>query len=257
MMDDEKRNHMIQKERNKMLPYIIIHNEMSLDGRFDWMADDQGLYYETIYRIQVDAMLSGSNTMLEAQNNIGNNTFKQEFTPAAKDFSDTRQLLVVVDSRGCIKDWSVLRNQPYWRDVVVLCSNETPRDHLEGLREQKVETIIAGDHHVDLHKCLSMLRAEYGVSKLRVDSGGILNGVLLRAGLVNEVVIILNPCLTGGRSPRTFYVADDLDARDEIIALDLKKVEELRDGFLWLQYEVAPVQGKTKKIPEITSVGSD
>ena len=112
-----------------MLPYISIHNEMSLDGRFDWMADDHGLYYETIYRFQVDAMLSGSNTMLEAQKNMGNNTFKQEYTPAAKDFSDARQLLVVVDSRGRIQDWSILRNQPYWRDVVVLCSNATPYDH--------------------------------------------------------------------------------------------------------------------------------
>ena len=221
-----------------MLPYISIHNEMSLDGHFDWMADDQGLYYETIDRFQVDAMLSGSNTILEAQNNMGNNTHKQEYIPAAKDLSDARQLLVVVDSRGRIKDWSVLRNQPYWRDVVVLCSNATPRDHLEGLREQKVETIIAGDYHVDLHKGLATLRAEFGVSKLRVDSGGILNGVLLRAGLVNEVVVILNPCLTGGISARTFYVADDLDSQDGIISLELKKVEELRDGFLWLQYLV-------------------
>jgi 2,5-diamino-6-(ribosylamino)-4(3H)-pyrimidinone 5'-phosphate reductase len=242
---------------NKMLPYISIHNEMSLDGRFDWMSDDQGLYYETIYRFQVDGLLSGSNTMLEAQNNMGNNTYKQDYTPAAKDPSDGRQLLVVVDSRGRIKDWSVLRNQPYWRDVVVLCSNATPREHLERLRAQKVETIIAGENHVDLHNCLVTLRAEYGVSKLRVDSGGILNGVLLRAGLVNEVVIILNPCLTGGKSARTFYVADDLVSRDGIISLELKKVEELRDGFLWLQYLVIPAPVTTEDSPDLTGAGSD
>ena len=47
-----------------MLPYIIIHNEMSLDGRFDWILDDHGLYYQTIDRFQVDAMLSGSKTKL-------------------------------------------------------------------------------------------------------------------------------------------------------------------------------------------------
>jgi 2,5-diamino-6-(ribosylamino)-4(3H)-pyrimidinone 5'-phosphate reductase len=240
-----------------MLPYIIIHNEMSLDGRFDWMADDQGLYYETTYRFQVDAMLSGSNTMLEAQKNLGNNKYKQEYTPAAKNLSDDRQLLIVVDSRGRIKDWRVLRNQPYWRDVVVLCSNATPRDHLEGLRAQKVETIVAGDQHVDLRECLATLRANYGVSNLRVDSGGILNGVLLRAGLVNEVVVILNPCLTGGNSARTFYVADDLVSRDGIISLELRKVEELRDGFLWLQYLVIPAQVTTEDSPDLTGAGSD
>jgi 2,5-diamino-6-(ribosylamino)-4(3H)-pyrimidinone 5'-phosphate reductase len=230
-----------------MLPHICIHNEMSLDGRFDWMADDQGLYYETISRFQVDAMLSGSNTMLEALENFGTSTIVQDYSPAAKNFADPRQLLVVFDSRGRIKDWSVLRNQPYWRDVVVLCSHATPPDHLEYLYEQKIETIIAGDKHVDLRNGLAMLRAEYGVEKLRVDSGGILNGVLLRAGLVNEVVVILNPCLTGGRSARTFYVADDLCSRDGIISLSLSKIEELRDGYLWLKYGVIPNETTTDR----------
>ena len=49
-----------------MLPYAMIHNEMSLDGRLDWMSDDQGLYYETIARFEVETKLSGSNTILDA-----------------------------------------------------------------------------------------------------------------------------------------------------------------------------------------------
>ena len=221
-----------------MLPYITIHNEMSLDGRFDWMADDHGLYYETIGLFQVDAMLSGSNTMLEARSSLGASTPAGEFRPAAKDWDDPRQLLVVVDSRGRIKDWSVLRNQPYWRDVLVLCSQTTPKEHLANLREQRVETIIAGREQVDLGAALAELRATYRIEQLRVDSGGILNGILLRAGLVDEIAVIINPCLTGGTTPRTFFVADDLPSRDGVISLSLQKVEELRDGYLWLQYKL-------------------
>jgi 2,5-diamino-6-(ribosylamino)-4(3H)-pyrimidinone 5'-phosphate reductase len=225
-------------QESRMLPYVTIHNEMSLDGRFDWMTDDHGLYYETIYRFQVDAMLSGSNTMLEALKHMAASAPASEFTPAAKNFADPRQLLVVVDSRGRIKDWSVLRNQPYWRDVVVLCSQATPQEHLDRLREQQVDTIIAGQDQVDLRAALAELRTEYRVERLRIDSGGILNGVLLRAGLVDEIAVIINPCLTGGKSPRTLFVADDLPSRDGVIPLSLKKVEELRDGYLWLHYEV-------------------
>ena len=65
-----------------MLPHITIHNEMSLDGRFDWMADDHGLYYETIGRFEVDAMLSGSNTMLEAHEHMKGSTHSDVFKPA-------------------------------------------------------------------------------------------------------------------------------------------------------------------------------
>jgi 2,5-diamino-6-(ribosylamino)-4(3H)-pyrimidinone 5'-phosphate reductase len=223
-----------------MLPHITIHNEMSLDGRFDWMLDDSGLYYETINRFKVDAMLSGSHTMLEALKHMQMSEPSKDFKPAAKDFADQRQLLVVVDSQGQITDWSSLRNQPYWRDVVVLCSKATPKQYLDKLREDKIETILAGQDKVDLRIALIELRSEYRVEKIRVDSGGILNGALLRAGLVDEIAVIINPCLAGGYAARTLFVANDLTSRDGVIPLTLIKMEELRDGYLWLQYKVNP-----------------
>jgi riboflavin biosynthesis pyrimidine reductase len=60
---------------------------------------------------------------------------------------------------------------------------------------------------------------------------------------VDEIAVIINPCLTGGKSPRTLFVADDLSSRDGVIPLSLKKIEELRDGYLWLEYEVSKTEG--------------
>jgi 2,5-diamino-6-(ribosylamino)-4(3H)-pyrimidinone 5'-phosphate reductase len=220
-----------------VLPHIFIHNEISLDGRIDWMADDHGLYYETIARWPVDAMLSGSQTMLDAVG-LATADDAESFVPAARNFDDLRQLLVVVDSRGQIENWAALRNQPYWRDVIVLCSNATPREYLDSLREQQVEFIVAGEERVDLRAALAELRSEFRVATLRVDSGGVLNGILLREGLVDSLKIILNPCLTGGTSPQTLFVAPDLPSREDVIPLKLLSVEPLRDGYLLLEYEV-------------------
>jgi 2,5-diamino-6-(ribosylamino)-4(3H)-pyrimidinone 5'-phosphate reductase len=221
-----------------MLPYVFIHNEISLDGRMDWMLDDQALYYQTIDRWPVDAMLSGSNTILAALPEMLAHNPTEEFTPAAKNFTDERQLLVVTDSRGRIQQWAAVRNQLYWRDVVVLCSQATPRAYLDNLREQQVDFIVAGEELVDLRAALTELRSEYRVESIRVDSGGILNGALLRAGLVNGLKIILNPCLTGGISPKTLFVAPDLPSRKGVYPLVLKNFEELRDGYLLLEYQV-------------------
>lgn len=221
-----------------MLPYITIHNEMSLDGRFDWMLDDRGLYYETISRFQVDAMLSGSNTMLEALKNLNTSPPSNKFQPAAKNFNDPRQLLAVVDSQGRIDEWSILRDQPYWRDVVVLCSQTTPEDYLFRLRQQQIDFIVAGQNKVDLRSALAELRSDYRVFRLRVDSGGVLNGVLLRDNLVDEIAVIINPCLTGGITPKTLFVAEDLISRDDVIRLSLMDIEELGEGYLWLAYRV-------------------
>lgn len=226
------------KRGDEILPYVLIHNEMSLDGRLDWMSDDQGLYYETIARFEVDAMLSGSNTILDAEWEPQASAIESAFAPGAKNFADPRQLLVVVDSRGRVENWPVIRNQPYWRDVVVLCSHSTPRAYLDHLREEQVDFILAGDERIDLREALAQLREQYRVESIRVDSGGVLNGALLRAGLVDEIVVIINPCLTGGSSPRILFVAEDLTSREGIIPLALKNSEVLRDGYLLLQYEI-------------------
>jgi 2,5-diamino-6-(ribosylamino)-4(3H)-pyrimidinone 5'-phosphate reductase len=220
-----------------MLPHIFIHNEISLDGRIDWMVDDHGLYYETIARWPVDAMLSGSQTILDAVD-LAADDAAADFQPAARNFDDPRQLLVVVDSRGQIKNWAAIRNQPYWRDVVVLCSRSTPPEYLDSLRGQQIEFIIAGEQRGDLRAALTELRAEFHVETIRVDSGGVLNGVLLRAGLVQGLKIVLNPCLTGGTSPQTLFVAPDLPSREGVIPLELISVEQLRDGYLLLEYKV-------------------
>jgi 2,5-diamino-6-(ribosylamino)-4(3H)-pyrimidinone 5'-phosphate reductase len=120
----------------------------------------------------------------------------------------------------------------------VLCSHGTPSEYLNQLEADQIEFIIAGKDRVKFRTALSKLRAEFQVETIRVDSGGVLNGVLLRAGLVQGVKIIVNPCLTGGTSPQTLFVAPDLPSRDGVIPLQLITVEPLRDGYLLLEYTV-------------------
>ena len=45
-----------------MLPRVIIHNGISVDGRMDWFTGDLGLYYGLAALLNADAMLSGSET---------------------------------------------------------------------------------------------------------------------------------------------------------------------------------------------------
>ena len=223
-----------------MLPRVIVHIGVSLDGRIDWSCGDIGLYYELAGHWPADAMLSGSETMLAAYRMNGGNPDEDEGPLEAPEKvpGDPRQLLVVVDSRGRGRHWNFWRRQPYWRDVLVLCSRATPQTYLDYLRQKRVEFIVAGDERVDLRAALEELNACYGVKVIRVDSGGILNGVLLRAGLVDEVSVIVDPCLTGGTTPRSMFVAPDLTSADGIIPLKLLHVEAVRGDSVWLRYEV-------------------
>jgi 2,5-diamino-6-(ribosylamino)-4(3H)-pyrimidinone 5'-phosphate reductase len=222
-----------------MLPRVILHNGVSLDGRMDWGMGDIGLYYELAARWEADAMLSGSNTMLAAYHEEEVPEEDGEaYEPPERAADDPRPLLVVVDSRGRFLYWQQIRREPYWRDAVALCSHSTPQTYLDYLQKSHIEYILAGDDRVDLRGALEELSARYQVQIVRVDSGGILNGVLLRAGLVDEVSVLVDPCLVGGTTPRSIFVAPDLTSAEGVIPLRLIHVENVKGDTVWLRYEV-------------------
>ncbi|MGB3906034.1 MAG: RibD family protein, partial [Anaerolineae bacterium] len=224
---------------NPMLPRVILHNMVSVDGRMDWFTPDIGLYYEIDARFQEDAMLSGSNTILAAPMEEEKPEEADQISePPEVDADAARRLLAVVDSRGRVQNWRFLRRQPYWRDVVALCSSSTPQSYLKYLERQHVDSIITGDERVDLRVALEELNVRYGVQTVRVDSGGILNGLLLRAGLVDEVSVLLNPSLVGGTSPRSIFTAPDLASSERVIGLKLMHFERSESDVVWLRYEV-------------------
>lgn len=221
-----------------MLPRVILHNVVSLDGRIDGFVPNLGQYYGLVATWEEDATLAGSETILKSAG--AEATAMEEVDPELPkaDPGDRRVLLVVPDSRGRIRGWNWLRRQPYWRDAVVLCSRSTPSEHLEYLRARRVEYIVAGDDRVDLRAALEELNARCGVATVRADSGGTLNGVLLRAGLVDEVSVVVHPALVGGEVSRSIFRAADLPAGAGVISLELIHLERLEGDTVWLRYRV-------------------
>jgi 2,5-diamino-6-(ribosylamino)-4(3H)-pyrimidinone 5'-phosphate reductase len=219
-----------------MLPRVILHNEVSLDGRFDWITPDLGRFYQLASRWDEDATLAGSETFLAAYDR--EDAPEGDTTPPKRDPDDPRPLLVIPDSRGRLRIWQQLRKEPYWRDAVALCSESTPQEYMDYLKGLAVEHIVAGDDHVDLRTALEELNARYGVKVVRVDSGGTLNGALLRAGLVDEVSVLIEPRLVGGTALKSIFHAPDLTSPDVVIELELTYFERLSDGVVWLRYDV-------------------
>jgi riboflavin biosynthesis pyrimidine reductase len=118
------------------------------------------------------------------------------------------------------------------------CSRATPQTHLDCLRERGIDAIIAGTDRVDLRAALLVLNKRYGVTRVRADSSGTLNGALLRAGLVEEVSLLIHPQLVGGTSCRSFYRAPDLTDAKGVIPSRLRHCEKLRNDVVWLIYDV-------------------
>lgn len=223
-----------------MLPHVIVHNAISVDGRMDWFSGDLGQYYALAGQFNADGMLAGSNTILAAFDSSETDlTDENKGSPEPNSTDeDVRQILVVVDSRGRIPNIHLMRHTPYWRDLIVLCSKSTPKGYLSTLRQHEINFIQTGDVKVDLREALDALNTEYGINSVRVDSGGVLNGALLRAGLVDEVSVLITPALVGGTTPKSMFSAPDLESDQDVISLILNGAKELEDGFVWLRYDI-------------------
>jgi 2,5-diamino-6-(ribosylamino)-4(3H)-pyrimidinone 5'-phosphate reductase len=221
-----------------MIPRVIVYDAVSLDGRTIGLDVDKELYNEIASKWDLDAVLMGSNTVL-AELNAKPGEVRGESKKPQIDPEDERPLLVVPDSRGQIRVWDEVREMPYFRDILVLCSRSTPQEYLDFLEKRYVKHMVIGYQEVDLGAALNELNVQFGVKSLRVDSGGVLNGVLFREGLVDEVNVLIHPELVGGKSSSSIFPASELNpSGGSKVQLVLVHVENLKTNFVWLQYRV-------------------
>jgi 2,5-diamino-6-(ribosylamino)-4(3H)-pyrimidinone 5'-phosphate reductase len=211
-----------------MLPYVVIHNAVSVDGRMDRLDVDLGLYYSLISTWKEDLTLCGSGTMLQP----GWEEWEHDGTG-----DPSRPLLAVADSRGRFRNWRKAAPSPYWREGIALCCRSTPKEHLEYLDQDGIKTIVTGHDRVDLREALELLANEHGVKVIRVDSGGTLNGALLRDGLVDEVSVVVSPQLIGGTSLSSMFRAPDLGVEEVPINAMLMSSRKVK-GHIWLRYRI-------------------
>jgi len=224
-----------------MIPLVILYNAVSLDGRITGFDADVELYYELASKWDVDAVLMGSNTVLTGFGVKAGETIPESddaFQPREKDPDDKRPILVVPDSKGQIRIWSEILKLPYINDVLVLCSRSTPREYLDFLDERYIDYLVVGYQQVDLENALEELNTKFGVKKVRVDSGGVLNGILLRQGLADEIHLLVHPELVGGTINNSIFQTPGTDDELESIKLYLEGMEKIKDDIIYLRYRI-------------------
>jgi riboflavin biosynthesis pyrimidine reductase len=84
--------------------------------------------------------------------------------------------------------------------------------------------IFAGNSDLDLALILDILNRELGVKRLLLEGGGGANGAFLRAGLVDELHLILCPAVDGAKgAPSIFDSADEeADCRAPVVSMTLE-----------------------------------
>ena len=224
-------------------PEVIMHNSVSLDGRVTGFPADLGLHYGIVGSYGAEAYCAGSNTartgILHASPEVPAET-PADFRRPDRDTG--LSWWVVPDTRGVLKGLlHVLRRFEYCRDVIILVSEATGADYIRYLDERGYEHLLCGRDRVDFGKAFGLLAGRYGVKRVLVDSGPALAGVLLEAGLVDEISLLVHPVFAGAEAPGLF---EGLKPGPPPGAWSPAKVEALSGGCVRLVWRARQGRGR-------------
>lgn len=228
-----------------MKPHVICHMVSSVDGRIlssRWRpkgAVSGGLFERLHDRIGGDAWLVGRVTgqefaKREAYPKLASRAYRREPWIAKRDAAAYG---VVLDAQGKIA-WG--RSDIGGDPIVVVLTEQVSDAHLEGLRAEGVSYFFAGEREVDLARALEFLNRELGVKRLLIEGGGGSNGAFLRAGLVDELSLAIQPAVDGGSgAPSIFDTSDEHPGLPPpVTSMTLESSEVLDGGAVWLRYRI-------------------
>lgn len=229
--------------RTETRPYVVCHMLASIDGRIDGSlfaepgcAAARREYGALRSTFGCTATLYGTTTALEfAGGEAAELSRPKQLLPYTdyKAPAGERDYLVAVDARGRIGWQSGTFSRPGRPDmhVVELLTEQAAPEYLEYLRERGISYIVAGKSRVDFKLGLRRLHELFGIDRIMLAGGGLINGALLDAGCVDELSVVVAPVIDGGDGAVLFD-------RCGSAGLELIESRQLNGGGMWLRYRL-------------------
>ncbi len=220
-------------------PYIICHMMSLLDGRIDCDVTEQietgDEYYEALDRLNCPSMLMGRVTM-EMHYALPEPFVAEDKSPiGCEQFNvaiGSKGYLVAIDTLGKLR-WP--QNQFDGMPLLVIASEDCPKEYLETLTKQQISWIATGKDGIGLARAMEILCKEFKVEQLSLTGGGHINGAFLKERLIDEVSMMWCPGIDGRKGMASVF--DGLDADTPPTKLRLISVEKMGET-IWAKYKL-------------------
>jgi len=208
------------------LPWVRLKMAGSLDGRSalangqsQWITGPEARADGHRFRARAQAIITGVGTVIEDDPNLTVRDVALPIGQSGQTVALAAPLRVVLDSHLRMP---VTARILQGGCLVATASNDAVKT--DALRAAGAEVLCVPDTHgrVDLSALLRAL-ADRGVNEVHVEGGARLSGVLLKAGLVDELLAYMAPCILGSEA-RGWFDDLNLTTLDQKIALRFQDV---------------------------------
>lgn len=213
------------KRMRQGMPYTRAKLAMSLDGRSamvsgesQWITGEAARRDGHALRARSSAILTGVGTVLA--DDPGLNVRPENLPTPYPEGAATRQpLRVVVDQHLSMPPNAKMLTLPGKTLVVTATEDSDARQALEAAGAE-VWHLPASDR-VDLSALLQRLAQEKEVNEVHLEAGATLNGAMLQAGLIDELVIYAAPMILGHEA-RGLFRLPGLDRLADAVHLEIQ-----------------------------------
>lgn len=229
-------------------PYIICHMETALDGKITgpYMdtpeAESASEEYERVNRFyHPQAWVNGRVTIDE------NFTFykKPELSDCTEDIpkkdfvaEKAESYIVAIDPSGRLgweRNYVEYAGRPKAYVIEVL-TEQAGTAYLAFLRKLHISYIFAGETELNCTLAVQKLKALFGIERLKLSGGGVINWSFAKEGLIDELSVIVAPVADGAPDTPTLFERRPGDDFSGSVSFTLKSAEAAKDGCVWLRY---------------------
>lgn len=210
----------------------------SVDGKIltaNWkgtsVAKSTGKLYETIHKkYDSQGWLCGRTTM---ERDFAKGLYTHKGNPV-KTFQDhvadieATSFAIAIDAHGKLAWESGDMDGDH---LITVLSGQVSQAYLDYLEELGISYLFAGESEIDMEVALKKLADNFPIKTIMLEGGGHLNGQMMKAGLVDELSLLLLPLADGSVSTTLFEYG-------AVTELKLNEVEKLEHDVLWLKYKV-------------------
>lgn len=233
-------------------PYVIIHTHVSLDGKIKTVDSPK---FETTSQQYQELALYPEKQVFDIKGYLNGRTTTSDNQPLQElelsddvevpegDFvadADADMYYVSIDRRGVI-GWT--RNYVDYGNrhahVIEVLSEAASDGYKDFLRQNDISYIIAGEgDSLDDEFVLHKLYDVFGLDRLMIGGGGVLNWSYLQAGLVDEVSLVVGPFADGDPDNPSLFTAVEGLSEIEPLSFNLIESKPLEDSAVWLHYSI-------------------
>ena len=228
-------------------PYVICHILSSLDGKINgpfMAAEVTGMLGKEYGRIRTemnaDAWLYGTTTVNEFLN-FRKPVLEEKTCVPEGDFiagDETTPYFVALDAKGEL-GWESGRFANKGRaeaHVIEILTEAASMSYRAYLRKCGVSYILAGKTELDCEMAMEKLHRLFHIERLLICGGGAVDWTFLQAGMVDELSLVLSPVTDGSSGTASVFTQIPSLSEGKPVEFDLKAVERIGDGGLYLNY---------------------